>query len=303
MKKFLSIFLILTIIILSGCTPKTIFTLDTIKVENKVNKETTITALTTNKPIFNIKVDTTDESLVGDTIIIPKIESLPPVSVVTPQAISAIKSTNKSVFLTIDDGPSSTTGEILDILDKYDVKATFFVTAQNYPKVKGMYAEIKRRGHTIGAHSYTHSYALVYSSVANFFNDLDRLNKILLEETGSIPSLLRFPGGSNNHSSWQYSGPNFMKDKLIPAVLKKGYVYFDWNSVGNDAMIINPSKDYIVNQVFSTTKNLPNVIVLLHDINIPGTLAALPIIIQRFKSEGYAFKMLSTTSYKVQFNK
>lgn len=208
---------------------------------------------------------------------------------------------NKTVFLTFDDGPSIGTLPLLDILDKYNVKATFFVTGIHYPSVKGLYAEIKKRGQTIGVHSMTHNYSKVYTTVDGFFNDLTQIEDIVYGETGDKPKIMRFPGGSTNHSSWSYGGNTFMKEKLIPQVIKRGYIYFDWNSCGNDAIAVNPTKDYIIQSVFTGIQNKKNVVVLLHDSNYKWTMDALPEIIERFRSEGYAFGTLSTTSFRSQF--
>jgi len=207
----------------------------------------------------------------------------------------------KTVFLTFDDGPGIGTLPLLDILDKQKVKATFFVTGIHYPSVKGLYAEIKERGHTIGVHTMTHNYGKVYTTVDGFFSDLQQIEDIVYAETGDKPKILRFPGGSTNHSSWNYGGKTFMKELLIPEVIKRGYVYFDWNSCGNDAVAVTPTKDYIIQSVFTGIQNKKNVVVLLHDSNYKWTMDALPEIIERFRSEGYSFGILSTTSFRSQF--
>jgi len=207
----------------------------------------------------------------------------------------------KTVFLTFDDGPSIGTLPLLAILDKYKIKATFFVTGMHYPQTKGLYSEIKKRGHVIGVHSMSHDYSKVYTSVDDFFNDLTQIEDIVYTETKDKPKLLRFPGGSNNHSSWKYSGQGFMKDQLIPEAIKRGYLYFDWNSVGNDAVAVHPSKNYIIKSVFTGIQNKQDVVVLLHDSNYKWTLDALPEIIERFKAEGYIFEILTPTSFRPQF--
>ena len=207
---------------------------------------------------------------------------------------------SKTVFLTFDDGPCIGTLPLLDILDKHNVKATFFVTGMHYPQVKGLYAEIKKRGHTIGLHTMTHNYGKVYTTVDGFFSDLQQIEDIVFAETGDKPKLLRFPGGSTNQSSWQFGGKTFMKEKLIPEVIKRGYVYFDWNSCGNDALAVS-TKDYIIQSVFTGIQNKKDVVVLLHDSNYKWTMDALPEIIERFRSESYAFGTLSTTSFRSQF--
>ena len=220
---------------------------------------------------------------------------------VKPNIVPVKPDGSKNVYFTFDDGPSSGTIQLLNILDQFNIKATFFVTGKYYPQVKGLYKEISKRGHTIGLHSYTHNYSTVYASVEAFFSDFQRIQDVVYNETGLKPKIMRFPGGSNNTVSASYSGSNFMRQKLIPETIKRGYVYFDWNSCGNDAVTVNPTKDYIVKSVFQGIAGKKDVIVLLHDSNFKWTLDALPEIIQRFKDEGYEFKTLSTDSFNYQY--
>lgn len=98
------------------------------------------------------------------------------------------------VYLTFDDGPSKYTEEILDILDDYDVKATFFVLGKETEYSVKMLQEIARRGHTIGMHSYSHKYADVYRSVEDFSADFYRIYSYILENTGIQSTCYRFPG-------------------------------------------------------------------------------------------------------------
>ena len=82
------------------------------------------------------------------------------------------QSDEKVVYLTLDDGPSKNTQAVLDILDKYNAKATFFVTGA-MPEYKDMIKKAYDKGHTIGMHTYSHDYAKVYASVDAYFQDLD----------------------------------------------------------------------------------------------------------------------------------
>ena len=84
------------------------------------------------------------------------------------------QSDEKIVYLTLDDGPSDNTQAVLDILDKYNAKATFFVTGE-MPEYKDMIKAAYDKGHTIGMHTYSHDYAKVYASVDAYFQDLDQI--------------------------------------------------------------------------------------------------------------------------------
>lgn len=74
----------------------------------------------------------------------------------------------KTVYLTFDDGPSKNTRQILDLLDKYDIKATFFVCGTQDEELMPLYKEIIEKGHTLGMHSYSHDYDEIYASTESF---------------------------------------------------------------------------------------------------------------------------------------
>jgi len=119
------------------------------------------------------------------------------------QAISdTINPGDKVVYLTFDDGPGRYTEKLLNILDKYGVKATFFVTNQ-YPAYKDMIGEAHRRGHTIALHTYTHKYS-IYKSEETYYADLKKISDLCYEQTGEYAKIVRFPGGSANTVSRSY---------------------------------------------------------------------------------------------------
>ena len=105
---------------------------------------------------------------------------------------------SKYCSLTFDDGPNNTyTPIILDVLKKYDVKATFFVTNSGKDElIKREYDE----GHAIGLHTASHSYEKIYVSTTAFFNDLDLVAARVKRITGMDATLTRFPGGSSKYS-------------------------------------------------------------------------------------------------------
>ena len=134
------------------------------------------------------------------------------------------------VYLTFDDGPSEYTNELLDILKKYNVKATFFVTGNGEDSV------IKREfdeGHKIALHTFSHDYSYVYSSIDNYYNDLYAIKDRVKRITGFDSNLIRFPGGSSNTVSISYDGGIEIMSKLVNDVESKGFHYFDWN-LSND---------------------------------------------------------------------
>ena len=105
----------------------------------------------------------------------------------------------KKVYLTFDDGPSIYTKDILDVLKRYNVKATFFVTGMNSAQYSDYYQKILDDGHSLGIHTYSHVYNDVYKSLDSFVEDFNKMRNLIYEQTGEEITLYRFPGGSGNN--------------------------------------------------------------------------------------------------------
>lgn len=184
----------------------------------------------------------------------------------------------RKVYLTFDDGPSAYTEELLDILAKYGVKASFFVTGKGKGRYGDVYRRIIEEGHTLGLHSYSHEYNNIYSSLESFQNDLLTLQTFLYNETGVISSFYRFPGGSSNTIS--QSGTREMA-----AYLKAmGITYFDWNVSAGDADGGHLSSEQIINNVMLQLPSRRVAIVLMHDAaGKYSTVEALPGLIEKIQ--------------------
>ncbi len=201
------------------------------------------------------------------------------------------QSDEKVVYLTLDDGPSQNTQKVLDILDKYNAKATFFVTGA-MPEYKDMIKKAYDKGHTIGMHTYSHDYAKVYASVDSYFQDLDQVAQIVKEEIGYVPCFIRFPGGSSNTISASYC--KGIMSTLTKEVQARGYQYYDWNGSSGDGAV--RTTEQLVAQATSFHDN--NIILLSHDSAAKDTtVEALPQIIEYYQSQGYVFKALDLDSY------
>ncbi len=195
----------------------------------------------------------------------------------------------KVIYLTFDDGPGIYTEELLNILDKYDVKATFFVTAQ-FTKFLPLLTREAESGHTVALHTKTHNWNL-YRSFENYYKDFTDMNKIIEEYTGKKTKLFRFPGGgSNTISKGKSTGViNYIASKMQSG----GYTYFDWNVDSGDAAGANSKKIYdnVINGVSSRNYS----VVLMHDIKRP-TIDTIESIIVWGLNNGYTFKTLSSDS-------
>ena len=203
---------------------------------------------------------------------------------------------NKTIYLTYDDGPGQYTDRLLDILAKYDVKATFFVTA-GYPGYAYCMHRAYEEGHTVAVHTASHNYATIYASEDAYWRDFDRINQIIYDQTGHYTTLFRFPGGSSNTVSRNYN--RGIMSRLVVQAGQKGYTYFDWNVDSNDAGGATNS-DVIFNNVVSgiaanSRYGVPSV-VLQHDIK-SYSVNAVERIINWGLNNGYHFETLDANSY------
>jgi peptidoglycan/xylan/chitin deacetylase (PgdA/CDA1 family) len=195
----------------------------------------------------------------------------------------------KTIYLTFDDGPSQYTAGLLDVLKKYNVKASFFVTCA-HTEYRSVIKRAFDEGHTIGLHSCTHDYARIYSSVDAFLTDLNNVSDVVKDLTGKETKFLRFPGGSSNTVSRKYS--NGVMTKLVSEVTQRGYIYFDWNVLSGDADGAK-TKEQVFSNVTSTLKN--DSIVLQHDTK-GFSVDAVEDIIKYGLKNGYTFSALNEKS-------
>jgi len=210
---------------------------------------------------------------------------------VVPNASSSSNGGGKLIYLTFDDGPGPYTGQLLDVLSKYGVKATFFVTA-NYPEYYNMIGRAYREGHSIGVHSYHHDYYEIYASVDAFMADFNEMEELIYSQTGQYTSIFRFPGGSSNTVS--KFNPGIMT-RLTEYMTDLGYRYFDWNVLSGDAGETTLTSKVISNVENGCAENNTN-IVLQHDIK-DFSVAAVENIIIWGLNNGYTFAALDTGSY------
>ena len=201
----------------------------------------------------------------------------------------------KKVYLTFDDGPSTNTEKILDILKEYNVKATFFVIGRTDEYSKSMYKRIVDEGHTIALHSYTHRYSTIYRSLDDYKEDLQRISDLVYDVTGVRSKFIRFPGGSSNKVSHVS-----MRD-IIRYVTEEGYVYFDWNVINGDATGKTYTVDELVDNVFNDCGKYDTNIVLMHDAEAKtSTVEALPKILDKLIEDGYLILPIDDNTTPIQ---
>ena len=179
------------------------------------------------------------------------------------------------VYLTFDDGPSIYTEEILDILDEYQVKATFFVVGKESDAAKEALRDIVARGHTLGMHSYSHKYSELYASEEAFEADFLKLQGYLEDVTGVKSKVYRFPGGSSNTVSKVDMG--IYADYLDSQEVR----FFDWNiSSGDGGSAVLPVETLVENVTGGISENQISVVLMHDSAEKSTTVEALPTIIE-----------------------
>lgn len=182
-------------------------------------------------------------------------------------------------YLTFDDGPFVKTRDYLEILNRYDVLATFFVLGKT--DFIDIYKEIVAQGHTLGNHTYSHTiWKGLYASPESFMADVNKLDLFLQEYVGVKPQILRFPGGSVAAMD--------IKEECIAALHEAGYKYVEWNALTRDAEIkgLTLEDAYANLMPLATSKSMA--IILMHDFS-SASLGALPTIIEDLKAQNYVF--------------
>ena len=202
----------------------------------------------------------------------------------------ANQGSDKICYLTFDDGPSDNTLQILNILKKYHVKATFFVVnTSKIDYIKYIYAD----GHTVGLHTASHKYDVIYKSVDDYFNDLNAIGSIVEGIIGVKSKVIRFPGGTSNGVSKDYC--QGIMTELSTQVIARGYNYFDWNVASGDASGGKVPSATIVSNVVNQSKNKKQICVLMHDAHDKSTtVLALEDIIGNLILEGFRFEALTS---------
>lgn len=195
------------------------------------------------------------------------------------------KPDGKVVYLTFDDGPSTLTGQFLDVLKEYDVKATFFMQGSNLQNTN-FQVDVKRaikEGHYIGAHSMTHNYEKLYT-YEQFVQEMQTTLSLIDEITNTDPKLVRPPYGS---------APGLENKQMRDQIVEAGIKVWDWTIDSYDWKLEDNPNQIIENVKKQTTEDAE--VVLMHE--KVQTLQALPGIIEFYKEQGYKFGVYNATDH------
>lgn len=195
-----------------------------------------------------------------------------------------------AIYLTFDDGPSSVSTQLLDILDEYKMKATFFMLGPNmerYPKaVKRMHQD----GYGLALHGISHSAKKIYSSPAAPVEEMAKDQEILENLTGVHTKLIRLPYGSIP----------YLTEDMRYLLDQNDFNIWDWNVDSRDWEL--RSKRYVQHTIYEIQQmehSGETPIILLHD--IPKTVQYLPELLSYIKKQGYKTKVLTNDIPPVTF--
>ena len=259
----------------------------------KFEKSSTETVVNTD----NVQTSSETESEMISEAIEEEVNVPPVASGIEDASNLAAQGDIHKVYLTFEDGPSENTGEILDILAQYDVKATFFVVGKEDEESLALYKRIVEEGHTLGMHSYSNKYSVIYQSKEGFEEDFKRIQTLLKETTGVDSLYYRFPGGSSNQIS------NVPMKDFIQYLNKEGVVYYDWNVSSGDASNAYSSDEIVANVTADVVKYKTSV-VLLHDTAEKGaTVEALGTLIEKLNEMGAQILPIDEDTSVIQYVK
>lgn len=195
---------------------------------------------------------------------------------------------NKRAFLTFDDGPSTVTPIILDILKQENIKATFFVLGSRVEAMPETVKRIYEEGHYVANHGYSHSYSKIYTSPQAVLDEFVQCNEAVKGAIG-VPEynshLFRFPGGL---VGGKYAQVKMEAKELLS---QNEILYVDWNALTGDAETANPTVEFELERIKQTVAEKNSVVILMHDAQAKAVTAeALPQIIAWLKENGYEFK-------------
>ena len=199
----------------------------------------------------------------------------------------------KNVYLTFDDGPSANIDNLLDLLDTYNVKATFFLVGMSVEIWPHLAKKVSDRGHSIGMHSYSHS-EKIYENIDNFKDDLDKCENVFKNAIGFTPNIYRLPFGSLNR---YLSNENL--ELVSEELINRGYNYFDWNVSTGDGSNKTSSDDIYINATRGMDEQeMP--VILMHDTN-NNTMNVIEYILQYGYIKEYRFDVLTNDTKIVRY--
>ncbi len=215
---------------------------------------------------------------------------------VIPAELPEVVHRDKTIYLTFDDGPCENTPYVLDVLAKYDVKATFFVICGRKDADLQLLPRIVEEGHTLGIHCYQHKYELIYRSPQAYADDLTAAQEVIFNYTGQYAQVIRFPGGSTTAQGLSLWFPD-RYDGVREMIHNMGLRYYDWDVQPE----IGRSTEGVLSNFINPSQPYDGAIVLQHDTR-GYSVRALEGMIQWGLENGYTFAAIDLTTPEYHAN-
>ena len=184
----------------------------------------------------------------------------------------ADESQEKIAYITIDDGPSKYTSQILDILEENNVKATFFMLNDNMKLYNDEVKRIVNEGHGVGFHGVSHDVDELYKTSTSTLDEFNTCNKTLYEITNTTSNLVRLPYGSKPYTP----------EENYTSLVNNDYLVWDWTL---DTLDWKSTKDQIVSNVLYYGREKDEIVVLMHEKE--QSVKALNDTVKILKNRGY----------------
>lgn len=200
-----------------------------------------------------------------------------------------LRKKSKIVYVTFDDGPTKYTGKILDILNKYDSKATFFMLSERIKSNETVVRQIVNNGNSVGLHGVSHDVKKIYRTPDTVVSEMNTCNESLEKVVGIRSNLVRVPYGSFP----------YMKKNYRQAVNTAGYKMWDWNVDSKDSLAKYVAPKDILQNVKRQVRMQEVPVILLHERKT--TVEALPNILKYLEENGYVTVPIDKNEKPVNF--
>jgi peptidoglycan-N-acetylglucosamine deacetylase len=197
----------------------------------------------------------------------------------TVHCLENSKNENKSVYITFDDGPNENTLKILDLLEKHNMKATFFLLNDKINLYPNIVSKILSEGHSVGLHGKSHEVTVFYANELSALDEINITRNTLKESLGYDTVLVRVPYGSKPH----------LTDEQYNNLINSGYKIWDWNIDSTDTHP-NANTNSVVSNTLNQLKSKKSSVVLFHDKQV--TVNALSSILNYLKENNYESKTI-----------
>lgn len=190
-------------------------------------------------------------------------------SIVVPEDI---KNKSKVILLTIDDGPSGRTKEMIDILKKHNAKAIFFVNGMHDKGYPGIIKYTSDEGFAVGNHTWDHLNLRREKDLKVSEKEINTNTELITQETGSKPRFFRAPYGESNATVRQI-------------IKNDGMIFMDWSGAAKDWEKATENKEVFVDNVMKDIRN--GSIILVHE--HPWSIANMDALLTAIESKGYTY--------------